>query len=155
MNIPIELMQKIEELEAEKSLTAAQEQANLEIRQILDEEPETEEQENGLVSGHAQAKGQMNEFSNEERQQAGERGGRSGNIPPKEHRFKPGQSGNPSGRPKATIDHLIRKLLTAQNQKFGKQVVEALLKHACAGNQTAIRELLARAEPVRNSSHRV
>src|SRR4051812_2048277 len=29
------------------------------------------------------------------------RAGRSGNLPPPEHRFKPGQSGNPKGRPSA------------------------------------------------------
>jgi hypothetical protein len=35
--------------------------------------------------------------------------------PPKETRFKPGQSGNPSGRPKSrpTIDDFVRKLLDA------------------------------------------
>lgn len=64
--------------------------------------------------------------------------------PPKEYQFKPGQSGNPSGRPKNSIATLLRDILDADDQKNAKAFAQALLINACKGNGTAIRELLNR-----------
>jgi hypothetical protein len=44
-----------------------------------------------------------------------EQGGNGGTIPPPEHRFKPGQSGNPKGRPKgSTLTEKLRRILDVQ-----------------------------------------
>jgi hypothetical protein len=95
----------------------------------LDPQP-GEQAKNGLLSGENTKKP-----------------GRGGNVPPEAHRFKPGRSGNPSGRPRNSTSQLMRDLLEAGDQKYAKQIVKALVEKACQGNLAAIRELLNRSEP--------
>ncbi len=73
----------------------------------------------------------------------------SGVPPPAEHRWKPGQSGNPGGRPKGkSITALLRERL--EDQHNGKALaailVESLLKGALKGNLPHIKEVLDRTE---------
>ncbi|HLK13815.1 MAG TPA: DUF5681 domain-containing protein [Fimbriimonadaceae bacterium] len=74
------------------------------------------------------------------------RPGRGGNVPPAAHRFKPGQSGNPRGRPRALLGPLMRELLLADDGRVAKAVVKAWLRQACNGNRTALREILERVD---------
>ena len=76
--------------------------------------------------------------------------------PPKEHQFKPGQSGNPAGCPKkaksATFGETLRNLLdeTSNVQIRGQErkvtnrelIMRALLQHAMKGRIGAMRELI-------------
>lgn len=73
-----------------------------------------------------------------------------------EHRFQPGQSGNPGGRPKGrSIAAILRELLDqtelgGQKIPDGKRAAdmlgEALLKHALKGDIRHIQEVLNRTE---------
>ena len=55
------------------------------------------------------------------------RAGVGGNFPPEAHRFKPGQSGNPSGRPKGTsLTARLRKIL--DEVEDGKTVAQRLME---------------------------
>jgi hypothetical protein len=71
-------------------------------------------------------------------------GGRGGTVPPPEHRFKPGQSGNPGGRPKGVVTNLIRQLLIADEQVFAKAMVLSMFRNACLGNPVAMRMIVER-----------
>lgn len=70
----------------------------------------------------------------------------------KEFCFKPGQSGNPSGRPKGSVSLIaeLRKILNETDKKTRKKnsqlVMEKLLEHAKKGNIKHIREILDRIE---------
>jgi hypothetical protein len=69
--------------------------------------------------------------------------------PPAEHRFKPGQSGNPGGRPKGeSITSSLRKILEKEHN--GKQIMELvaerLVKEALSGKFPFVKELLERTE---------
>lgn len=70
-------------------------------------------------------------------------------TPPAEHQFKPGQSGNPNGRPKKIpeLDKLLAEVLG--EEKDGITAAEAILKRlrqqAAAGNIRAAEVLLDRA----------
>jgi hypothetical protein len=70
--------------------------------------------------------------------------GRNGNVPPEAHRFKPGQSGNPGGRPKNLLTPLLHELLSENDQKYARVVVRAWVQLACRGNQAALRTLVER-----------
>src|SRR4051812_38660421 len=62
--------------------------------------------------------------------------------PPREHMWKPGQSGNPGGRPKGqSVTALMRKLLgpRAQPEEAGAMLAERLLKEALQGKLGQIR----------------
>lgn len=83
--------------------------------------------------------------------------------PPKEHRWKPGQSGNPGGRkPGLSITAVLRKMLdeavedTQGNKvKMKRAVARALLVRALGGDVRAIRELLDRTEGKVAEKHEV
>ncbi len=70
------------------------------------------------------------------------RPGRGGNVPPVAHRFKPGKSGNPSGRPKRAPSKLIQGVLDSGDQKYMKLVIRALITKACDGHIQAILAVL-------------
>ena len=75
-----------------------------------------------------------------------ERAGRGGTVPPPAHRFKPGASGNPRGRPRSPVSKLLRDVLEGGEQKYTKRIVQVLVERACEGSLPAIRALLAFAE---------
>jgi hypothetical protein len=69
--------------------------------------------------------------------------------PPEEYRWKPGQSGNPGGRPKGeSVNALLRRVLEQEHN--GKQIkeilIERLVKEAIAGKYNFLREVLDRLE---------
>jgi hypothetical protein len=76
--------------------------------------------------------------------------------PPGHTRWKPGQSGNPAGRPKAkpltdaAVRLLRRKTLGGKPVPGGKTVLEALvlvwIREALKGDMNALRQLLERVE---------
>jgi hypothetical protein len=65
--------------------------------------------------------------------------------------FKPGQSGNPAGRPRDTITPHLRELVRMQHPEkdevtYGELVARALLTRAIVGDVQAIREVFDRLE---------
>lgn len=66
--------------------------------------------------------------------------------PPKETQFQPGQSGNPTGRPKKLpeIDDLLADVLGEEGIE-AKQILEALIKKAKKGDVRAAEVLFDRA----------
>ena len=79
--------------------------------------------------------------------------GRSSPIPNGEaHRFKPGQSGNPGGRPKtgaltrACRDVLERRVPGEKGRTYAEAIAERLAELALKGYMPAMRELADRAE---------
>ena len=73
------------------------------------------------------------------------------NSPPlKPHLFQPGQSGNPSGRPKGAISIMSHLRKALQESYEGKEegrarmVAEAIILQAAKGNGVALRQLLDR-----------
>jgi hypothetical protein len=81
----------------------------------------------------------------------------SGTAPPAEHRWAPGQSGNPGGRPKGqSITARLRALLDAQavdakgapipGLTIGDQIAQALAREAASGDVKAIKEYCDRTE---------
>lgn len=75
--------------------------------------------------------------------------------PPEKHRFKPGQSGNPRGRPKGSrgVNTHVRKIMerSVKIRRDGRvrkvQAIEALpekaLEQAAAGNSRALMQLIS------------
>ena len=83
-----------------------------------------------------------------------------GKLPPVETRWKPGQSGNPKGRPKKEklLEPLIRELLESKRRgdkegRLWKMIVaEELLRQFTKGNPAAIKEVLNRIDgPVKQA----
>jgi hypothetical protein len=77
--------------------------------------------------------------------------GRGGTVPPPEHRFKPGQSGNPGGRPKSKLlTQAYRELLEQVDPKERKTLAEILarkaVQQALKGNLAALKEITDRTE---------
>lgn len=73
--------------------------------------------------------------------------------PPKEYQFKPGQSGNPSGKPKGAVSlvRLIREALRENDEAAAKAIVKAAIDQAKEGNDKHLRMLLDRIDgPVVN-----
>jgi hypothetical protein len=69
--------------------------------------------------------------------------------PPLHTRWKPGQSGNPGGRPKGeSLVAMIRRRLAEDHhgKTLGEIVVEALIKGAIQGKPQHLKELLDRVE---------
>ncbi len=77
--------------------------------------------------------------------------GRGGTVPPPEHRFKPGQSGNPGGRPKTKLlTQAYRELLEQVDPKERKTLAQKLarkaVQQALKGNLAALKEITDRTE---------
>ena len=73
--------------------------------------------------------------------------------PPPEHQWKPGQSGNPGGRPKKTpLSDACREILDSpvpkdkSGRSYAQVIAEKLAKKARAGNISAAKEIADRAE---------
>jgi len=67
--------------------------------------------------------------------------GRGGSIPPIEYRWKPGQSGNPGGRPKRDMPAEIAQ---AVFEKHPKKIAEAMFKALLKGRAKVFKELADR-----------
>ena len=61
-------------------------------------------------------------------------------------RFKPGQSGNPGGRPKGLLNltAMLRKELRARNNEKARELVKAAVEQAIDGKGGALKEVLDR-----------
>jgi hypothetical protein len=67
--------------------------------------------------------------------------------PPKPHRFKPGQSGNPNGRPKSKpITAAIKKLLDKNDGAALLAIAAASIEKASEGDHRHLKEILDRVE---------
>jgi phage gp16-like protein len=65
----------------------------------------------------------------------------------KKHMWKPGQSGNPGGRPKgASLTNRLRKALDANDGQLAEVVVKVLLREAAKGKYQHLREVLDRVD---------
>jgi hypothetical protein len=68
--------------------------------------------------------------------------------------WKPGQSGNPRGRPKdefsvtAELRKILRQPAGPEKMAMVAHFARRLIELACEGNPTAIREVLARIDPL-------
>lgn len=63
-------------------------------------------------------------------------------------RFKPGQSGNPAGKPKGAR-HRVTKAVEALMDKDAEAITQKCIQLAKSGDLTAIRLVLERVDPVR------
>ena len=75
-------------------------------------------------------------------------GGWGGKNPPPPHtRFKPGQSGNPSGRPQGTsLTARLRKALNADGGRLADEVVRKLVSEAKRGKFNHVKEIFDRVD---------
>lgn len=67
--------------------------------------------------------------------------------------WKPGVSGNPGGKPKGTVQirtllqhRLLKAVSREDREKAGKKIVNELVRLACQGDITAIKEVFDRLE---------
>src|SRR5690349_18996653 len=70
-------------------------------------------------------------------------------VPPKEHRWKKGQSGNPGGRPKGSgVTAALRKLLSQihNGKRIEELVAERWVKEVLSGKHAHLQMLLERTE---------
>jgi len=76
----------------------------------------------------------------------------NGVVPPKEYRWKPGQSGNPRGVPKGTVflTDYLRKLLKMNDYQAAKVLCHIILEKAMEGDFKFVKEVWDRMDgPVR------
>ncbi len=72
--------------------------------------------------------------------------GRGGTVPPPEHRFKPGQSGNPGGRPKTKLltqayRELLEQVDPKEQKTLAQQIARKVIDQALKGNLAAVKEV--------------
>lgn len=66
-------------------------------------------------------------------------------TPPAEHRWTAGRSGNPRGRPPGrSITAMLRKILDADDGAKARELAEAIIGEAIAGNAAAMRIVVDR-----------
>jgi len=97
-------------------------------------------------------------MASEQAESIAARPGRSGNAPPAVHRFAPGRSGNPGGRPKfAAVSRALRRVLAGPASVLddvepepgataADALANALVLQALRGDVAAARLVLDRAE---------
>ena len=73
------------------------------------------------------------------------------NDPLKEHRFKPGQSGNPNGRPAGSRSKVL-VALDALGEGEAENIVKAMIEKAKSGDAVAGRTILERVWPPRKGA---
>ena len=76
---------------------------------------------------------------------------RSGTIPPPEFRFKPGQSGNPGGRPKTKLisqayQEFLAELDTKKRRTIAQEIAKQMIQSALKGDLAAAKEVTDRTE---------
>jgi hypothetical protein len=79
----------------------------------------------------------------------------TGVVPPPEHRFKPGQSGNPKGLPKGTvkITDRLRKVFEQDEGRVADALVSVITKAALRGDHKFITTIIDRLDgPLRQES---
>ena len=77
--------------------------------------------------------------------------GCGGIIPPAKHRFKPGQSGNPGGRPKSKLvtqayQELLEKVDSESGKTVAQIIAEKVVIEAQDNNLAAVKEITDRTE---------
>ncbi len=77
--------------------------------------------------------------------------GRGGTVPPPEHRFKPGQSGNPGGRPKTKLitqayRELLEQLDPEERKTLAQKLARKAVDQALKGSLAALKEITDRTE---------
>lgn len=79
-----------------------------------------------------------------------------GQFPSPQHQFKPGQTGNPRGRPK-TITNMLREILAdtklgndevPDGKTVGEALAVAIIQQALKGNAPYLKAVLERVDPV-------
>lgn len=85
-------------------------------------------------------------------QNRGRTGGkRRGGTPPVEHQFKPGQSGNPGGRPKTKLitqayQEILERVDEMSGKTFAEIIAEVVVQEAKSKNLPAVKEITDRTE---------
>ena len=79
------------------------------------------------------------------------RSSRSGTVPPVKFRFKPGQSGNPGGRPKTKLisqayQELLEELDTKKRRTIAQEIAKRIIQKALVGDLAAAKEATDRTE---------
>jgi hypothetical protein len=81
------------------------------------------------------------------KQATNKRAGRGGVVPPVEHQFKPGHSGNPKGRPPGkSLTARLRKILDREvsGRKIADLLMEEMAKSALKGDFRFMQEIFNR-----------
>jgi len=73
--------------------------------------------------------------------------------PPKAHQFKPGQSGNPAGKPKGTftLTAILREQLEKDNGKLAKELIADAIAKSREGNGAIFKIIYDRMDGVQKA----
>lgn len=76
--------------------------------------------------------------------------------PPVEHQFKPGQSGNPKGRPKGTsLTARLRKALDKNDGELAELLIKVAIREAGKGKFSFFKEIMDRTDGKVAEKHEV